>query len=34
MALEHEFGFEIPDEEVEKIEIVEQIVDYVLTRQR
>ncbi len=29
MALEEEFGFEIPDEEAEKITTVQQAIDYV-----
>lgn len=32
MALEDEFDFEIPDEDIEKIQSVEQIVDYLLEK--
>lgn len=32
MSLEREFDFEIPDEDIEKIQSVEQIVNYLLTR--
>jgi acyl carrier protein len=32
MALEEEFGTEIPDEEAEKITTVQQAIDYVNTR--
>ena len=31
MALEEEFGCEIPDEEAEKIQTVQQAVDYIKT---
>lgn len=30
MALEEEFGIEIPDEDVEKISTVKDVVDYIL----
>jgi acyl carrier protein len=33
MALEDEFGTEIPDEEAEKIRTVQQAIDYVSTHQ-
>ena len=33
MALEEEFGCEIPDEEAEKITSVQQAIDYVSTHQ-
>lgn len=33
MALEEEFGCEIPDEEAEKITTVQQAIDYVSTHQ-
>ncbi len=33
MALEEEFGCEIPDEEAEKITSVQQAIDYVLAHQ-
>lgn len=32
MAFEEEFGFEISDEDAEKIETVKQIYDYILSR--
>jgi acyl carrier protein len=32
MALEREFGFEIPDEDIEKIKTVRQIVDYLFSK--
>jgi acyl carrier protein len=34
MALEEEFGCEIPDEEAEKITTVQQAVDYILSHQQ
>lgn len=34
MALEEEFGCEIPDEEAEKITTVQQAVDYIMTHQQ
>lgn len=34
MALEEEFGIEIPDEEAEKITTVQSAVDYILTHQK
>jgi acyl carrier protein len=33
MALEEEFGIEIPDEEAEKITTVQDAIDYVLEHQ-
>jgi acyl carrier protein len=33
MALEEEFGCEIPDEEAEKITTVQQAIDYIKTHQ-
>ncbi|HEW97573.1 MAG TPA: acyl carrier protein [Beggiatoa sp.] len=33
MALEEEFGCEIPDEEAEKITTVQQAIDYIETNQ-
>ncbi len=33
MALEEEFETEIPDEEAEKIQTVQQAIDYIKTRQ-
>ncbi len=33
MALETEFGTEIPDEDAEKIQTVQQAVDYITARQ-
>lgn len=33
MALEEEFGCEIPDEEAEKITTVQQAIDYILSHQ-
>lgn len=33
MALEDEFGIEIPDEEAEKITTVKEAVDYILAHQ-
>lgn len=32
MALEEEFGCEIPDEEAEKITTVQKAIDYIVTR--
>lgn len=32
MALEEEFGLEIPDEDAEKITTVQQAIDYILER--
>ena len=34
MALEDEFGIEIPDEEAEKITTVQQAVDYITSHQK
>lgn len=34
MALEEEFGTEIPDEEAEKISTVQQAIDYINTRSK
>ena len=34
MALEEEFGVEIPDEDAEKITTVQQAIDYVLAHQK
>ena len=34
MALEDEFGIEIPDEEAEKITTVQQAVDYITSRSK
>ena len=34
MALEEEFGCEIPDEDAEKITTVQQAIDYVTTHQK
>ena len=34
MALEDEFGIEIPDEEAEKITTVQQAVDYILANKK
>ena len=33
MALEEEFGTEIPDEDAEKIQTIQQAVDYIQTNQ-
>jgi acyl carrier protein len=34
MALEDEFGIEIPDEDAEKITTVQNAIDYALTHQK
>jgi len=34
MALEEEFGIEIPDEEAEKIQTVGQAIDYIKTKKK
>lgn len=34
MALEEEFGMEIPDEEAEKITTIQQAIDYIESHQR
>ena len=34
MALEDEFGMEIPDEEAEKITTVQEAIDYITARQK
>ena len=34
MAVEEEFGMEIPDEDAQKMETVEQIVDYIVRKEK
>ena len=34
MALEEEFGTEIPDEEAEKIRTIQQAIDYIMAKAR